>query len=105
MKQLDSSDCSLRLGLFYPNTPSIHVTSRVVADTNPDALSLATHKRIAAASEEIGLDYVFIADRWAPYGPESTTAHHQDPMLAAFIYRSPPRGGLPGITADVSLVA
>lgn len=85
MKRIALEDNTLRLGLFYPNTPSIHVTSRVVADTNPDSMSLATHKRIAAVSEEIGLDYVFIADRWAPYGPESTAAHHQDPMLAAFI--------------------
>lgn len=85
MKHLDLSDHTLRLGLFYPNTPSIHVTSRVVADTNPDSMTLTTHKRIAAVSEEIGLDYLFLADRWAPYGPESTAAHHQDPLLAAFI--------------------
>jgi len=85
VKRLDASDSRLRLGLFYPNTPSIHVTSRAVADANPDPMELATHRVIAGAAERIGLDYLFLADRWAPYDRASTRAHHQDPMLAAFI--------------------
>lgn len=85
MKANDLSEERLRLGLFYPNTPSIHITSGGVAAANPDCLSLDTHRAVASTAENIGLDYLFLADRWSPYGPESTKAQHQDPMLAAFI--------------------
>ncbi|MDO8434285.1 MAG: LLM class flavin-dependent oxidoreductase [Candidatus Binatus sp.] len=100
MKKLDPADSRLRLGLFYPNTPSIHVTSRAVADANPDPMEMATHRAIAQAAEQIGLDYLFLADRWAPYDRASTLAHHQDPMLAAFILGA----ALIGITERIGII-
>jgi hypothetical protein len=50
--------------LFYPNAPTIHVMSGEVARTNLDVTSMATHIEVPGVSEEIGLDYLFVADRW-----------------------------------------
>ncbi|MBV1879569.1 MAG: LLM class flavin-dependent oxidoreductase [Pseudomonadales bacterium] len=58
---------SLRIGLFYPNAPSIHVMSRTIAAMNPDFLSLEVHKEIGQTCEQLGLDYLFLADGWAGY--------------------------------------
>lgn len=62
---------ALRIGLFYPNAPSIHVMSGEVARSNPDVRLLATHVEVALAAEEIGLDYLFMADGWGGYGPRT----------------------------------
>jgi len=72
---------SLRLGLFYPNAASIHVMSAEVIARNPDVLAFDTHRQVARAAEEIGLDYLFLADAWGPYGPKSRQAGVQDPIL------------------------
>lgn len=85
MRSNDLHEDRLRLGLFYPNTPSIHVTSPAVAKANPGYMSLDVQRAVAGTAESIGMDYLFIADRWSPYGRESTLAQHQDPMLAAFV--------------------
>lgn len=59
---------TLRVGLFYPNAPSIHVMSAEVARQNPDVTDVRTHIGVAGAAEEIGLDYLFVADGWGGYG-------------------------------------
>ena len=72
---------SMRLGLFYPNASSVHIKSRAVAAANPDLLDFETHRQVAQAAEEIGLDYMFLADSWAPYGPHSRHSGVMDPIL------------------------
>jgi FMNH2-dependent dimethyl sulfone monooxygenase len=72
---------SLRLGLFYPNSLSIHVMSGAVTAANLDLLDFETHRQVAQAAEEIGLDYLFLADAWGPFGPQSRDAGVQDPIL------------------------
>lgn len=72
---------SLRLGLFYPNCSTMHCKSRAVGAANPDLLSFDTHRQVAQASEAIGLDYMFLADLWAPRGPMSRDSGVADPLL------------------------
>jgi FMNH2-dependent dimethyl sulfone monooxygenase len=72
---------SIRLGLFYPNASSVHIKSRSVVAANLDLLDFATHTKVAQAAEEIGLDYMFLADAWAPYGPNSRNSGVMDPIL------------------------
>jgi FMNH2-dependent dimethyl sulfone monooxygenase len=72
---------SLRLGLFYPNALSIHVMSAEVTAANLDLLDFDTHRQVARAAEEIGLDYMFLADAWGPFGPKARAARVQDPVL------------------------
>jgi len=74
---------SLRLGLFYPNARSIHVMSPEIIARNPDLLDFETHRQVARAAEEIGLDYLFLAEAWGPYGPKSRAAGVQDPIILA----------------------
>jgi FMNH2-dependent dimethyl sulfone monooxygenase len=74
---------SLRLGLFYPNARTIHAISGTVAAQNPDVLDIATHIAVAQACEEIGLDYLFLADAWGYYGENTNRIELQNPMLIA----------------------
>ncbi|MGE4218640.1 MAG: LLM class flavin-dependent oxidoreductase [Alphaproteobacteria bacterium] len=74
---------SIRLGLFYPNTPCMQVKSRSIAAENPDVLDLDVHRQVAQAAEKIGLDYVFLADHWGSRGPHSRHSGVMDPMLFA----------------------
>ncbi|MEO8557764.1 MAG: LLM class flavin-dependent oxidoreductase [Rhodospirillales bacterium] len=74
---------SLRLGLFYPNARTIHAISGPVAARNPDILDMATHVAVAQAAEEIGLDYLFLADAWGYYGENTNRIELQNPMLIA----------------------
>ncbi|WP_373084809.1 LLM class flavin-dependent oxidoreductase [Sneathiella sp.] len=74
---------SVRIGLFYPNTPTMHAISHEVAERNLNAMEIQTHVDVAQAAEEIGLDYLFMADAWGSYGPKATEANVQDPILLA----------------------
>jgi alkanesulfonate monooxygenase SsuD/methylene tetrahydromethanopterin reductase-like flavin-dependent oxidoreductase (luciferase family) len=73
----------LRLGLFYPNAPSIHVLSGEVARHNPDVRDLATHIEVARAAEEAGFDYLFMADSWGRYGPADADPSGMSSMVIA----------------------
>lgn len=72
---------SVRLGLFYPNARAIHTISARVAARNPNVLDMKTHIAVAQACEKIGLDYLFLADAWGAYGPQTSSFGLQDPML------------------------
>lgn len=72
---------SVRLGLFYPNARAIHTISAQVAARNPDVLDIKTHVAVAQTCERIGLDYLFLADAWGAYGPQTASFGLQDPML------------------------
>lgn len=72
---------SLRLGLFYPNSASIHVQSPDVTARTPDLLDFETHTRLARAAEETGFDYAFMADGWGSMGPHARAAGYMDPIL------------------------
>lgn len=72
---------SVRLGLFYPNAKAIHTISGIVAAKNPDVLDMGAHVAVAQTCERIGLDYLFLADAWGAYGPQTSSFGLQDPML------------------------
>lgn len=74
---------SLRLGLFYPNAQTIHAISGSIAAENPNVLDIKTHVAVAREAEDIGLDYLFMADAWGSYGPHNTQTKVQDPILIA----------------------
>ncbi|PPR56662.1 MAG: hypothetical protein CFH10_02282 [Alphaproteobacteria bacterium MarineAlpha4_Bin2] len=59
---------SIRLGLFYPNSKSIHVLSQAVTGREPDLLSLETHAELSRTAEAVGFDYAFLADGWGSMG-------------------------------------
>jgi FMNH2-dependent dimethyl sulfone monooxygenase len=72
---------SVRLGLFYPNARAIHTISGEIAARNPNVLDIKSHITVAQTCEKIGLDYLFLADAWGPYGPRTSGFGLQDPML------------------------
>ena len=80
MKQRDKSTQSMRLGFFHP-TGCLHITSKAIAEANPDWLDIETHKGLGVLVEELGFDYIFMLDFPIPYGPESTRVKHMDPLL------------------------
>lgn len=71
----------LRIGLFYPNARTIHALAPAVVAANPDVLALDTHVAVAQSCERGGLDYLFMADAWGPYGPSTAAMGMQNPML------------------------
>ena len=72
---------SLRIGLFYPNTQSMHALSPDVVRQSPDLLDMQSHIDCAKVSEAAGLDYLFMAEVWSPYGPRSRQGGIVDPTL------------------------
>ena len=74
---------SLRIGLFYPNFYADHALSGVVARANMKLEDFSTHQAVARACEDARLDYVFMADGYAPYGEKSHAAMIRDPLLMA----------------------
>jgi FMNH2-dependent dimethyl sulfone monooxygenase len=93
-------DESMRLGIFYPNTPGLHVASSLVRQENPDAMDLRAHIEAAQACEEIGLDFIFLPDRWSPYGPACSAVGFQDPMIHAPMLAA----ALSAVTRDIGIV-
>lgn len=94
-----SEDALLRLGIFYPSSTGIHVISPQVSAGNPNPFDAKVQCRLAAACEEVGLDYIFLADRWAPFGERCTAAGFQDPfwyapLLASALVSATRRVGL-----------
>lgn len=72
---------SLRLGLFYPNSKSVHVLSPEVTGRNPDLMDLEAHAALARTAEAVGFDYAFMADGWGSMGPASRSAKYMDPII------------------------
>jgi len=72
---------SLRIGLFYPNTPSMHALAPDVVQQSPDLLDMQSHVACAQTCEAIGLDYLFMAEVWGPYGPRASESGIVDPTL------------------------
>lgn len=72
---------SLRLGLFHPNARSIHAMSPEALGAGIDPLDIDAQVGMATLAESIGLDYLFMADAWGPYGPHSSAMGLQDPIL------------------------
>ncbi|MDD9907715.1 MAG: hypothetical protein OXT06_29420 [Rhodospirillaceae bacterium] len=58
---------SLRIGLFYPNSSSMHALSTEVVRQSPDLLDMQSHIECAQVSEAVGTDYLFMAEVWSPY--------------------------------------
>ncbi|MEO8559576.1 MAG: LLM class flavin-dependent oxidoreductase [Rhodospirillales bacterium] len=78
-----TNDDSLLLGTFYPSSTGVHVVSRAISEGNPNPFDPKVQAQLSAACEEAGLDYIFLADRWSPFGPHCTAAMFQDPFWYA----------------------
>jgi len=91
---------SLRIGLFYPNAPAMHVMSRSIIKMNPDFLSLDVHREIGRTCEEIGLDYLFLADGWAGYSDDEDRSRPSRGMLISPVLAS----ALMGVTDRIGLI-
>lgn len=96
---------TLRVGLFYPNAPSIHVMSGEVARTNPDVTEMSTHLDVAQACEEIGLDYLFLADGWGGYDMKSSALN--EPGTGTAINMTAPImcAALAPVTSNLGLIS
>lgn len=94
----------LRIGLFYPNAPSIHVMSGEVARANLDVTQLSTHLEVAGAAQEIGLDYLFMADGWGGYGRRATD---EGPGTGTSVNMTAPImcAALAPVTSDIGLIS
>lgn len=80
------NDDHLRFGIMWPNTMTQNITSRAVADANPDVLDIANHIPAARAAEAVGFDYLFLADTYAANPPANIAAGHGEPRLYAPIW-------------------
>ncbi len=74
---------SIRLGYFYPNARSVHALSGAVSALNGEMGDLRNHVAMTQAAEEVGFDYLFMMDSWAPFGPETAAGEVMNPMLVA----------------------
>ena len=93
-----SNDDLLRLGYFYPVSPLLTMTPSL-RDRSPDVNDLKTHVTLARHAEKIGLDYIFMFDRWETNGPRSRAAGVNNPVvfpmtLAAMMLASTERIGI-----------
>lgn len=95
-----SRDEGLRLGIFYPSATGLHVVSRAVSARNPEVFDPEVQVAMARACEEVGLDYIFVADRWASYGARCTANGFQDPMWYAPVLT----GALAAATRNIGIV-
>ena len=98
-----SEDALLRLGIFYPSSTGIHVISPQISAGNPNPFDAQVQCRLAAACEEAGLDFLFFADRWAPFGEHCTAAGFQDPFWYAPLLASA-CNTIAGLGKDVATV-
>ena len=80
---------SIRLGYFYPNARSVHALSGAVSALNGEMGDLRNHVAMTQAAEEIGFDYLFMMDSWAPFGPETAAGEVMNPMLVAPVLPRP----------------
>ena len=59
-------DDTMRIGLFYPHSPTPHLHSEIIARQLPDTLDMNVHRQVIQACESGGLDFVFSYDTsWA----------------------------------------
>lgn len=79
----------MRIGLFHPTSPNVHLASRVINDLSPDVLDLNVHMRLARLCEELGFDFIFMADSWGGHGPECRRVGFSDPQLLTPILAAP----------------
>lgn len=79
-------DEKLRFGLMWPNSPAPNVTSRAVADRNPDVLDINSHMDLARTAEGIGVDFVFFADGYTHHGADNARVGHGEPCISAPIW-------------------
>ncbi|GAA1383608.1 LLM class flavin-dependent oxidoreductase [Pseudonocardia kongjuensis] len=79
-------DGTMRFGLMWPNSPSPFVTSRTIAEANPDVLDVDTHVELARTAEEAGVDFVFFADGYTHHGEHNARVGHGEPCVSAPIW-------------------
>ena len=83
-----SDDKSMRFGVFWPYSrtqiPSAHISA-----LNPDFLDLDAHMRLARTLEEVGMDFVLIADGYASQSERGSEIGYQDPSSHAILWAVP----------------
>lgn len=80
------ADGTLRFGFMWPNSPTQAITSRTIADSNPDILDPAPHLELAQVADRIGVDFVFFADGYTNHGPDNARVGHGEPRPASTIW-------------------
>ncbi|MGI8330472.1 LLM class flavin-dependent oxidoreductase [Actinomadura scrupuli] len=81
-------DDRFRFGLMWFNSPSPHVTSKVMADRNPDVLDVDVQIELAQTAESIGMDFLFFADGYTHHGEHSARVGHGEPCLFSPVWAS-----------------
>ncbi|MFI6906125.1 LLM class flavin-dependent oxidoreductase [Nonomuraea sp. NPDC050394] len=79
-------DGQLRFGMMWMNSPTPNITSKAMADRNPDVLDADTHAELARIAENTGVDFVFFADGYTHHGPGNARVGHGEPCVSAPIY-------------------
>jgi dimethylsulfone monooxygenase len=81
-------DGTMRFGVFWPYSRTL-IPSASVSARNPDVLDMNNHLRFAQAIETAGLDFILVADGYAPGSEAATNIGFQDPRLHAILWAVP----------------
>lgn len=94
------NDEQLRLGIFFPAMSGPHVISRTIAAENPDNTDPDVMIDVAQTCEDVGLDFIFLADSWSA-GEHCAAANFHDPVW----YPPLLLGALATCTREIGLVS
>ncbi len=81
-------DGKMRIGSFWPYSRAL-IPSAEIARRNPDVLDLDNHISFVQSLEAIGMDFVLIADGYAPASEANSRIGFQDPSTNAVILAVP----------------
>lgn len=79
-------DGQLRFGLMWFNSQTPYLTSAVAAKLNPPVLDVRVQTELAQAAEEVGFDFLFMADGYIGHGEANNRIGHGEPRLSAPIW-------------------
>ncbi|ETW97669.1 MAG: hypothetical protein ETSY1_21775 [Candidatus Entotheonella factor] len=82
-----SGDETMRIGLFYPHTPTPHIHSERVAQRLPDVLDMNVHRDVISACEAGGFDFVFSYDTsWTGHlGPDGSVSPRSVALMSPML--------------------
>lgn len=82
------ADEMMRFGVFWPYSKTL-LPSTLLNERNPDVLDLQNHIALAEASERVGMDFILLADGYAPGSEAGSSVGFQDPRTHAVIWAVP----------------
>jgi FMNH2-dependent dimethyl sulfone monooxygenase len=89
-----------RIGLFYPSTTTMHCSSTLLKGRNPSVRDVVSHVAVARATEQAGMDYMFLAEAWGARGPASIEVESGDPWIIGPTLT----GALVAVTQNIKIV-